>query len=126
GLDALDSAVAILVERRARREPDVDVGRIAPGFAGPGVDARDRVVDGGGKQPGPGGDAVADAPAQMQHLRALGADVDGNALARDGRCPAHALRAALIARLALRDQIPHAGHVVLDPRARGHLVADVE
>ena len=126
GLDPLDRAAAVLVERGPGGEPDVDIGRVASGLAGAGVDPRDGVLDDVGQEPGAGSDAVADAPAQVQHLRALGADEDGNALARHGRRPADALRPALIGRFALGEEISHARHVVLDPRTRGDLVADVE
>src|SRR5215470_15660803 len=79
GLDVLDGAVPIVVQRRARREPDVDVVRVASGLARAGLDARDRVLDDRREQTCPGGHAVADPAAQVEHLRTLGADRDGNA-----------------------------------------------
>ena len=81
------------------------------------VDPRERVVDHLGQEPGAGHDPVPDPAAQVQHLRALGADGDGDARAHRRGGPAHPLRPSLIRGLALGQELPDAGHVVLDARA---------
>src|SRR6266852_4469707 len=125
-LDALDRLFTILVQRRAGREPDVDLGWIATRLTGSGVDSSDTVFDHIRQEPGAGYDPVADSPTQVQHPRTFGADRDGNALAHRAGRPADPLRAALIRRLACRQQIAHARDVFLDTSARGDFVADVE
>jgi hypothetical protein len=115
GLDPLDGGVPVRVERGAGGEPDVDAGGVAAGLARPRVDAGDGVLDHLGQEPGAGDDALADAAAEMQHARPLGADRDRDAGADGALRPPDALGAALIRRFPAGEQIAHAGHVVLDP-----------
>src|SRR6266852_8989190 len=59
-LNALDRLFSVLVQRRAGREPDVDVGWIATRVTGSGVDSSDAVFDYIGQEPGAGYERVAD------------------------------------------------------------------
>src|SRR5205085_10689416 len=126
GLDGVDRAVAVLVERGPGGEPDVDRGRIAAGVARARVDPRDRVADDLGQEPGAGDDAVADAAAQVEHARPLRADRDRDAGPDGGRGPADALRPALVDRFAGGEQLADAGDVLLHPGARRDGIPDVE
>src|SRR5262249_4578639 len=125
-LDVLEGLVAIVVETRPRREPDLEVPRIASLRAGARVDAGDRVRDDLGQETGPRDHSVPDATAEVQHAWTLGADGDGDPRRPGGRAPPPPLGPALVRRLARREEAADTLHVLLDPRARRRGVADVE
>ena len=98
-VDAFDRLVPVGVERRAGREPDLDLGWIATGLRGARRDPLDRVGDHLGQQAGAGDHAIKEPATEMQGLRPFGtegdrdalahrlADASGHAVADRHRCP---------------------------------------
>src|SRR5260370_27813589 len=94
-LDVLDPLCTIVVECRARGEPDINRGGITPCGARARCDARYSVANYLGQQSGAGDNRVADPSAQVQHLWPLGADRNRDMLTKRARVPVNPLRAAL-------------------------------
>src|SRR3954466_2503817 len=124
-MDAFDRLVAVGIERRAGREPDLDLGWIATRFAGTRRDPRDRVRDHLGQQAGAGNHPVKEPAAKVQGLGSLGTERDRDALAHRLAMPAYTLWPTVICALAGRDQISHAADVVRHPGASRRREADV-
>lgn len=124
-MDAFDRLVPVGVERRARREPDLDLGGIATRGPGARRDPLDGVGDHLGQEAGAGDHAVKELAAEMQGLGPFGTERDRDPLAHRLAMPADTLWPTVIRALAGRDQIPHAGDVVRHPRATRRRQADV-